>query len=178
MVRADPYRLARDIRGIGQLSADTIAHKLGIARDFSLRARAGVSHALAEAAAEGHCRKKAALLPDTVLQASADHRRPGMGKTTPVNSILTILRAKEVRALVGAPSAPLPQGLGAAPAWTPYTRSGLHCSPQARESRCRGIHGCTWPDEPRTARRLEAQRRRPRQRRATVDGTPAAGQPA
>jgi exodeoxyribonuclease V alpha subunit len=55
IVRADPYRLARDIRGIGFLSADTIAQKIGIARDSPLRARAGVSHALAEAATEGHC---------------------------------------------------------------------------------------------------------------------------
>ena len=55
VVRQDPYRLARDIRGIGFLSADTIAQKVGIARDSPLRARAGVSHALAEASNQGHC---------------------------------------------------------------------------------------------------------------------------
>ncbi|HET9643054.1 MAG TPA: AAA family ATPase, partial [Burkholderiaceae bacterium] len=55
IVRQDPYRLARDIRGIGFLSADIIAQKIGIARDSPLRARAGVSHALAEASHEGHC---------------------------------------------------------------------------------------------------------------------------
>lgn len=55
VVTENPYRLAQDIRGIGFLSADTIAQKVGIARDSPLRARAGISYALAEAAAEGHC---------------------------------------------------------------------------------------------------------------------------
>ena len=42
----NPYRLARDIRGIGFLSADTIAQKIGIASDSPLRAQAGISYAL------------------------------------------------------------------------------------------------------------------------------------
>ncbi len=55
IVRENPYRLARDIRGIGFLSADTIAQKLGIASDSPLRAQAGISYALTEASAQGHC---------------------------------------------------------------------------------------------------------------------------
>ena len=55
VVRENPYRLARDIRGIGFLSADTIAQKIGIARDSPLRAQAGISYALTEASAQGHC---------------------------------------------------------------------------------------------------------------------------
>jgi exodeoxyribonuclease V alpha subunit len=55
VITENPYRLAQDIRGIGFLSADTIAQKIGIARDSPLRARAGVSYALAEAAGEGNC---------------------------------------------------------------------------------------------------------------------------
>jgi exodeoxyribonuclease V alpha subunit len=55
VVRENPYRLASDIRGIGFLSADTIAQKIGIAKDSPLRAQAGVSYALAEASSEGHC---------------------------------------------------------------------------------------------------------------------------
>ena len=54
-VRMDPYCLARDIRGIGFLSADRIAERLGIARDSPLRARAGVEYALDQFTAEGHC---------------------------------------------------------------------------------------------------------------------------
>ena len=55
IVRDNPYRLAQDIRGIGFLSADTIAQKIGIAKDSPLRAQAGISYALAEASSQGHC---------------------------------------------------------------------------------------------------------------------------
>ncbi|MGH7058351.1 MAG: AAA family ATPase, partial [Acetobacteraceae bacterium] len=51
----DPYRLAREIRGIGFRSADTIAAKLGIERTAAIRVRAGIRYALAEAMDEGHC---------------------------------------------------------------------------------------------------------------------------
>ncbi|MGB4911855.1 MAG: ATP-dependent RecD-like DNA helicase [Candidatus Dechloromonas phosphoritropha] len=55
IVRENPYRLARDIRGIGFLSADTIAQKIGIGKDSPLRAQAGISYALSEASGQGHC---------------------------------------------------------------------------------------------------------------------------
>src|SRR3712207_4243474 len=55
VVSEDPYRLARDIRGIGFRTADKIASKLGIERTATIRVRAGVSFALAEAMEEGHC---------------------------------------------------------------------------------------------------------------------------
>ncbi|MFG1466585.1 ATP-dependent RecD-like DNA helicase [Xanthobacter sp. DSM 24535] len=51
----NPYRLARDIRGIGFKTADTIAMKLGIDKTAMVRVRAGVSYALSEAMDEGHC---------------------------------------------------------------------------------------------------------------------------
>jgi exodeoxyribonuclease V alpha subunit len=61
-VRANPYTLAKDIHGIGFKSADTVAQKLGIARDSIIRALAGVTHTLLEAASEGHCALPKALL--------------------------------------------------------------------------------------------------------------------
>jgi exodeoxyribonuclease V alpha subunit len=51
----NPYRLARDIRGIGFKSADVIAMRLGIDRTAMIRVRAGISYALSEAMQEGHC---------------------------------------------------------------------------------------------------------------------------
>jgi exodeoxyribonuclease V alpha subunit len=51
----NPYRLARDIRGIGFKTADTIAMKLGIEKTAKVRVRAGISYALTEAMDEGHC---------------------------------------------------------------------------------------------------------------------------
>jgi exodeoxyribonuclease V alpha subunit len=51
----NPYRLARDIRGIGFKTADAIAMKLGIEKTAMMRIRAGISYALTEAMDEGHC---------------------------------------------------------------------------------------------------------------------------
>ena len=51
----NPYRLARDIRGIGFKTADAIAMKLGIETTAMIRLRAGISYALSEAMNDGHC---------------------------------------------------------------------------------------------------------------------------
>src|SRR6516225_5432682 len=51
----NPYRLARDIRGIGFKTADAIAMKLDIAKTAMIRVRAGISYALTEAMDDGHC---------------------------------------------------------------------------------------------------------------------------
>lgn len=67
-VRANPYLLARDISGIGFKTADQIARKLGIPEDSILRARAGLTHALSEAAGNGHC----ALPKELLLKNAAD----------------------------------------------------------------------------------------------------------
>jgi exodeoxyribonuclease V alpha subunit len=51
----DPYRLAKDVRGIGFRTADAIAAKLGMERTAPPRIRAGISFALQTATDEGHC---------------------------------------------------------------------------------------------------------------------------
>jgi exodeoxyribonuclease V alpha subunit len=55
LVKENPYRLARDIKGIGFVSADTIARNMGIESTSILRARGGISHALMDAIGDGHC---------------------------------------------------------------------------------------------------------------------------
>ena len=55
LISENPYRLARDIRGIGFRTADQIAAKLGIEKTALIRVRAGISFALAEAMDDGHC---------------------------------------------------------------------------------------------------------------------------
>ena len=62
----NPYRLARDIRGIGFRTADAIAMRLGIGKAAMIRLRAGVAHALTEAMDDGHCG-----LPEEELQPVA-----------------------------------------------------------------------------------------------------------
>jgi len=72
LISENPYRLARDIRGIGFRTADQVAAKLGIEKHALIRIRAGVSFALAEAMEQGHCGLPLAeLLPlaCTLLQA-------------------------------------------------------------------------------------------------------------
>jgi exodeoxyribonuclease V alpha subunit len=54
VVRGDPYRLAADIFGIGFLTADRIAERLGFAKDSELRAEAGILYVLHQLADEGH----------------------------------------------------------------------------------------------------------------------------
>lgn len=54
VVRTDPYRLARDIYGIGFKTADKIAQQLGLPHDAPTRIEAGVSYALSQLADEGH----------------------------------------------------------------------------------------------------------------------------
>jgi len=56
IVKADPYRLCRDIWGIGFATADKIALSVGIPHDSPLRARASISFTLeTEAETGGHC---------------------------------------------------------------------------------------------------------------------------
>ena len=59
----NPYRLARDIQGIGLKTADAIAMKLGVEKTAMIRLRAGISYALTDAMNEGHCGLPRQLIP-------------------------------------------------------------------------------------------------------------------
>jgi exodeoxyribonuclease V alpha subunit len=54
IVRNDPYRLAQDIYGIGFITADRIARKLGLPADSPRRVQAGIAYVLGQKANEGH----------------------------------------------------------------------------------------------------------------------------
>jgi exodeoxyribonuclease V alpha subunit len=62
VVRENPYRLAREVWGIGFRTADSIAQKLGIPRDADSRVEAGLLHTLDDNLEDGHLH-----LPDEVL---------------------------------------------------------------------------------------------------------------
>ena len=75
VITENPYRLARDIRGIGFRTADVVAQKLGIEPTASIRVRAGISFALAEASGEGHCGlpvEELTTLAGKLLEVSAE----------------------------------------------------------------------------------------------------------
>ncbi|WP_156114186.1 AAA family ATPase, partial [Myxosarcina sp. GI1] len=54
-VTTNPYQLAIDIFGIGFLTADKIAVKVGVSPYSKFRYRAGVLHVLSKASEDGHC---------------------------------------------------------------------------------------------------------------------------
>jgi len=54
VVKENPYRLATDIFGIGFVTADNIAEKLGFSKESELRAEAGILYVLHQLSDEGH----------------------------------------------------------------------------------------------------------------------------
>lgn len=66
VVQTDPYRLARDIFGVGFKTADKIAQALGLPQDHPSRIEAGVVYALNESSDDGHV-----YLPHSDLVARA-----------------------------------------------------------------------------------------------------------
>ncbi len=80
IVQENPYRLATDIFGIGFITADKIAEKLGIARDSQIRAEAGILYVLHQLSDDGHvyypyeplieeCKKILELERDVIVRA-------------------------------------------------------------------------------------------------------------
>ena len=53
IVRKNPYKLVEDIDGVGFITADKLAEKLGIKKDSGFRIRAGIVHVLKESAEKG-----------------------------------------------------------------------------------------------------------------------------
>ena len=87
----NPYRLARDIRGIGFKTADAIAMRLGIEKTAMIRIRAGVAHALTKAMDDGHCGLPAAeLLPLAagLLEAPEDLVRAAIDEELAAGSVV------------------------------------------------------------------------------------------
>jgi exodeoxyribonuclease V alpha subunit len=80
----NPYRLARDIRGIGFRTADAIASRLGIGPEAMIRLRAGINYALLEASGEGHCGLPAAELLKLAGELLAVERGDETGATSRV----------------------------------------------------------------------------------------------
>jgi exodeoxyribonuclease V alpha subunit len=67
-VRENPYRLARDVSGIGFFIADRIARGMGIDPASPLRIEAGLLHVLSEFTDEGHAFAARAPLVDRVVE--------------------------------------------------------------------------------------------------------------
>ena len=66
VVQTTPYRLVKDVRGIGFKTADKIAQALGLAKDDPQRIEAGIAYTLNRMAEEGHV-----YMPQTELEPEA-----------------------------------------------------------------------------------------------------------
>jgi exodeoxyribonuclease V alpha subunit len=85
LVRANPYRLATDIWGVGFRTADELAGRLGFDPASPLRARAAIRYVLQQLSNEGHCGfpeaggidRTAALtgIDPAVVTAAVEHER-------------------------------------------------------------------------------------------------------
>ena len=81
VVRSNPYRLAEEVFGVGFLTADRIARKLGIPADAPERLEAGLLFALQEAAGQGHVFLPADELEErgaTLLETDAEQLPPAV----------------------------------------------------------------------------------------------------
>lgn len=81
VVRQDPYRLAREVAGIGFQTADRIARRLGLAVDDPRRMDAGVLHTLSEMADQGHVyAPRDTLAHESVARLAVEGAAPGGGE--------------------------------------------------------------------------------------------------
>jgi exodeoxyribonuclease V alpha subunit len=81
-IKENPYRLARDIYGIGFKTADILAQQMGVAQDSTLRAIAGLQQTMQKLSTEGHCAvpystlesetQKLLSIPSTIIQESIE----------------------------------------------------------------------------------------------------------
>ena len=154
-VKANPYRLAQDIYGIGFKTADGIARNLGVPPDSPLRAQAGIIHVLQALSDEGHVYAPEADLlreAETTLEiprplladAMADLARedlvvaeelPGGGRAiylTPLH-VAEEQVARRLADLLRAPRLPVRVDVEKALVWVEGV-TGLQLAPQQREA--------------------------------------------
>jgi len=98
VVRSNPYRLAEEVFGVGFLTADRIARKLGIPPDAPERLEAGLLYALQEGAGQGHV-----FLPADELQERAAALLEADGAE--LNNALERLRSRELVVVRARPEA-------------------------------------------------------------------------
>ena len=154
-VQADPYCLARDVRGIGFKTADQIATHFGITKESDLRARAGVEYVLLELTQEGHCAYPRAELvgkaeeildiPIPIIEAAVDYGlannrlatddKLGHGQLIYLNNLYQseITLASLLRQLAAGPHPLPPVDPAIAIAWS-EKKAGLTLEPSQHEA--------------------------------------------
>lgn len=91
IVRTNPYRLVRDVKGIGFATADRMAASIGVPRESPFRVQSGIIHVLQEAAgASGHI-----YLPMPELMDAA-RRLLGVADELIDNALRELMLSREV----------------------------------------------------------------------------------
>ncbi|MCB0201279.1 MAG: ATP-dependent RecD-like DNA helicase [Anaerolineae bacterium] len=186
VVTNDPYRLARDVHGIGFITADKIARNQGIAPDAPERVAAGVAYTLSQKANDGHV-----YVPQGELVA-ASATLLDVPASLVVDAIETLSREEQVRidATVRAGSDPA-LAEDRAVYLTPFyygeigVAGRLQRLMQATEDRLYTFHSFDWPQAfavvqrnsglALTPRQQEAVRTALTQRVAVLTGGPGTG---
>jgi exodeoxyribonuclease V alpha subunit len=96
IVQNDPYRLARDIFGVGFKTADRIAQSLGLPADHPTRIEAGITYVLEEMVGEGHVFAPRGVLEERAVNLLAVER-------SQIGPALERLAADELIVLDGVP---------------------------------------------------------------------------
>ncbi|NLF58578.1 MAG: ATP-dependent RecD-like DNA helicase [Candidatus Hydrogenedens sp.] len=155
VLRDNPYRLAEDISGIAFQGVDRIARSLGIAPDAPQRLRAGVAHALAGAANDGHAflpreqlRDNAAALleaapgrvEEIITELAADRRviLEGDACYSPLLHAAERGVAEGLKRLMRTPHDPVPVQVENALRWV-ERRNNITLSPEQREAIRQGV---------------------------------------
>ncbi len=150
LVKQNPFRLCRDIWGIGFKTADAIARRVGIPADSPLRARAGLLHTLELQTDEGHCfgieadlLLQAQALLDISVERLADALRDEFAAATLVRQgdrvyLAALARAEEdvavkLRRLLDTPSGFRPIDVSKALPWA-AARIGIELAPKQRQA--------------------------------------------
>lgn len=132
VVQQDPYRLARDIHGVGFKTADKIAQSMGLPRDAPSRVDAGVVYALNESTNEGHVYIPEEELVEqaaSLLGLSSDLVRPGMERLEQDERIQRELLP------VGTPTPNRPDGSGLGEAPALYGTLAVYLTPLYRSEK-------------------------------------------
>ena len=125
-VQQNPFRLSEDIYGIGFLTADRIAHALGIPADASQRIAAGVEYALNRATEEGHV-----FLPSAELLENADEHLK-LGKEKAAAGLLHLKQADRVKVAAGPGEEAEPLHWAVAQIYEPDNTQHLPLLPEGR----------------------------------------------
>ncbi|HEX6199182.1 MAG TPA: ATP-dependent RecD-like DNA helicase [Thermoanaerobaculia bacterium] len=121
VVRTDPYRLAREVVGIGFPTADSIAARMGVSPASPERIQAGVIHLLGEAAGEGHLYLPEAELVERTVRLLSSAEAGEIPAAAVAEAVAWLERAGDVVAEPGG------EGPGESEARTVYL-TGLHAA--------------------------------------------------